>query len=397
MSKQFNLKRFLTGTISFGAVHSSLICMVLIPFFKDSGMLPLQLSMLLLMKKLVRLVSDSVFGMLFDKFGAKPVFLLGRTLKLCSYFFLLAKPSFLTFSIAVLLSGVSYSAVYGKVGTFIYNTLSANGCVEKYSRAMSIYYFVMDILLASMSFISGAVLKMYGYDIVIYVSIVMNLITICIIIKVVPNAKTSNLKKFVSKSFKDIWKTIFLLAKTKPQFLYLLMFYGVMNFLSWQMGPVASMVLLDMGYTGIGVANIGAICKISMAVGCLIPMFIKPKGIKVIDCCKIFVGFATFALITAITYNSYLIIVFMCGIILAYTTIEVSIEKTLDKVSDPKIRGTAISLAMTFCTIFTSSSIAVTGLIAQYANHHIAYFSIIFFFFLLSLFLTFKLRGIDKL
>ena len=114
MSKPFNLKRFLTGTISFGAVHSSLICMVLIPFLKDSGMLPLQLSILLLIKKLVRLVSDSIFGMLFDKFGAKPVFLLGRLLKLCSYFFFLAKPSFLTFSIAVLLSGVSYSAVYGE-------------------------------------------------------------------------------------------------------------------------------------------------------------------------------------------------------------------------------------------------------------------------------------------
>ena len=47
MQKSFNLKRFLTGTISFGAVHSSLICMVLIPFLKDSGMLPLQLSILL--------------------------------------------------------------------------------------------------------------------------------------------------------------------------------------------------------------------------------------------------------------------------------------------------------------------------------------------------------------
>ena len=51
--------------------------MVMVPFFKDNGMLPMQLSIILLAKKIVKLFSDSFFVILFDKYGAKYVFLIG--------------------------------------------------------------------------------------------------------------------------------------------------------------------------------------------------------------------------------------------------------------------------------------------------------------------------------
>ena len=125
VKKPFSFPRFLTETISFGALHSALFCTVLIPFLTNSGLLPLQLSIILLARKLVRLLSDSVFGMAFDKFGPKPVFLIGRLLKLSAYFLFLLPASFETYLLAVLVSGVSYSSIYGKVGAYIYNTLSA--------------------------------------------------------------------------------------------------------------------------------------------------------------------------------------------------------------------------------------------------------------------------------
>jgi MFS family permease len=104
-----------------------------------------------------------------------------------------------------------------------------------------------------------------------------------------------------------------------------------------------------------------------------------------------------FALATAICYNSIMMIAFMCGIILCYTTVEVSIERTMDKVSDKRIRGTAISLAMTFCTIFTSSSIGLTGLIAQYASYQAAFIVITSIVIVLTLIVSFKLKSIDKI
>ena len=397
VKKTFSFPRFLTETISFGALHSALFCTVLIPFLTNSGLLPLQLSIILLARKLVRLLSDSVFGMAFDKFGPKPVFLIGRLLKLSAYFLFLLPASFETYLLAVLVSGVSYSSIYGKVGAYIYNTLSANGKVSLYPRAMSIYYFVMDILLASMHFVAAGLFKIYGYNLLIYISIAMNITTVLIIMRVVPNAKQSGLHNYQAKSFKAIWQTLFEVAKKHPEFLYLLVFYGLINFLSWQFGSVASMILLDMGYTASGIAITGGACKIAMAVGCLVPMFVLHHGISIRRCCYVFTAFVAFALATAICYNSIMMIAFMCGIILCYTTVEVSIERTMDKVSDKRIRGTAISLAMTFCTIFTSSSIGLTGLIAQYASYQAAFIVITSIVIVLTLIVSFKLKEIDKI
>ena len=88
---------------------------------------------------------------------------------------------------------------------------------------------------------------------------------------------------------------------------------------------------------------------------------------------------------------------FMYSIVLIYTTIEVSIEKNLDRVSDKRIRGTAISLAMTFCNIFTMASLALVGFIAQYFSYHTAFVVITIIVSAITLFVVFKLRKFDKI
>ena len=89
-------------------------------------------------------------------------------------------------------------------------------------------------------------------------------------------------------------------------------------------------------------------------------------------------------------------ILFICAIIFVYTTIEASIEKKLDKVSDRTIRGTAVSIAMTFCTIFTSTSIGLTGLIAQYFSYHLAFSVIMFIVLTLTVIILLKLKQTTK-
>ena len=82
---EFKLRKFLSNTFICSALHTSLISCVLIPFFKSVAMVPLQISLLITIKRLVRLIGDTFFGVIFDRFGAKIVFLSGRLMKLISY------------------------------------------------------------------------------------------------------------------------------------------------------------------------------------------------------------------------------------------------------------------------------------------------------------------------
>lgn len=397
MSKYiFNLRRFLSGTITFGVLNTSLICVVLVPFFKDSGILPLQLSMLILMKKLGRLLFDSVFGLLFDRFGAKKVFFIGRVSKLISFVILLQEPSFKVFALSMLFDGISYSAMYGKIGAFIYNTLSAHEKLNFYTRAMSVYYFSTSVFISSASFLAALLLKYYGYNLLIQISIILNILSILILLFIIPSNKENKVEKFVSRSVKDIIITIKILIKRQPQFLYLLFFYGLVNFLSWQFGSISAMILMDMGLKSSAVVSVGATCKVILAVGCCLSYFLS-NGIKIKKCTNIFTCFVAFAIVTAVLYNEYIMMAFMYSIVLIYTTIEVSIEKNLDRVSDKRIRGTAISLAMTFCNIFTMASLALVGFIAQYFSYHTAFVVITIIVSAITLFVVFKLRRFDKI
>ena len=383
------------NTITFGILHTSLICVVLIPYFKDSGMLPLQLSSLLLIKKVGRLVFDSFFGLMFDRFGAKPIFIIGRFCKLISFLILLCKPSFGVFAISMLFDGISYSSIYGKIGAYTYNTLSFNNKLQFYPRAMSIYYFVNSAIISTMSFTASILLKQYGYHFLVVISICLNIFSILFMIFVIPKNTKQEDKKFVSNSFKDIISIVLSVSKEKPQFLYLLLFYGLVNFFSWQFGSISAMILLDMGFQNSSVIQIGAMCKIAMAVGCFISFIFFKNGIKLKSCLNIFSFFVVIGLATSFIYNGYVLSVLMCVVVLSYTTIEVSIEKTLDKVSDPKIRGTAVSLAMTFCNIFTMSSLALAGILAQMFSYKLALIVIVGVVFLLLFILNIKLRNIQ--
>ena len=396
MSKIFRPYKFLMNTITFGILHTSLICVVLIPYFKDSGMLPLQLSSLLLIKKVGRLVFDSFFGLMFDRFGAKPIFIIGRFCKLISFVVLLCEPSFSVFAVSMLFDGISYSSIYGKIGAYTYNTLSFNNKLQFYPRAMSIYYFVNSAVISTMSFTASILLKQYGYHFLVVISICLNIFSILFMIVAIPRNTKGEDRKFVSKSLREIVKIVLAVAKEKPQFLYLLLFYGLVNFFSWQFGSISAMILLDMGFQNSSVIQIGAICKIAMAVGCCISIIFFKNGIKLSSCLNIFSVFAVVGLATSFIYNGYILSVLMCVMVLSYTTIEVSIEKTLDKVSDPKIRGTAVSLAMTFCNIFTMSSLALAGILAQMFSYKVALAVIVFLVLVLFFIINKNLKKIES-
>lgn len=394
---EFKLRKFLSSTFICSALHTSLISCVLIPYFKFNNMLPLQISILVTIKRLIRLVSDVFFGFIFDLFGAKIVFTIGRFLKLSSYIILLLQPSFLTLCFAMVIYGFSEGTIQGKVSSFIYNNLKANNHLSLFSKAISMYYLVIDLHIALFSFLAGILLKHYGYNVVIYISIITNIISIGLILKLIPNKSENNLHQFISKSFKDILQTLRFVVGQHNLFVYLIAMYGILVFFAWQFGSIASMVLLDMGMTGTGIAMLGSAVKICMAIGTLIPILIIKHTISLSNVSNILFFIISIGFISSITYNIYLFCIFMLLCDLFYVLIEVSLEKNLENLSDNTIRGTAISLAMTFANIVAGVANLFIGIVAQYLNYRIALFAIMFIMFLSIVFLTFIVHKKSKI
>ncbi len=390
--KEFKLGKFLFNTFICSALHTSLISCILIPFFKSLSMLPIQISILVTVKRLVRLVGDTIFGLIFDRFGAKMVFLLGRFMKLISYFILFLDQSFLTLCIAMIIYGLSEGTIQGKVSSFIYNNLKANDKLSSFSRAMSMYYLVIDIHIAVMSFLAGILLKIYGYNLVIYVSIAINIFSIWLLIKLIPNNKKDDINSFQAKSINDIFIKLKEVISKNHLFLYLIVMYGVLVFFAWQFGSVASMILLDMGMDGTGVATLGSVVKICMAIGTLIPVFfyknsLSLKAVMTNLFILIFVG-----VVSATLYNIYLFCAFMLFVDLSYVILEVSLEKNLEHFSDKTVRGTAISLAITFSNAIAVIANLLVGIIAQYVNYRFALCIILYTMFFVCFFALIKIK-----
>ena len=359
--KPFKVPFFLSITTLFSVLNTSLICMVMVPFFKDNGMLPMQLSIILLAKKIVKLFSDSFFGILFDKYGAKYVFLIGRLIKLGSYFVLyLATPKLIFFVIAMVLDGLSYSAIHGKVSVFIYNNLSINNKINLYNRVVSAYYLLSNLLIALMSFSAGVLLKQYGYNLLIQISIITNILSLSLLF-FIKNYSHNNTREQTDNTNNKK-------CKKQPSIKTIISNVKIM---SWQFGSIASLILLDMGLSPIKLATAGAGLKIFMSIGCCIPIFLLHNGIKINKCLNIFTIIILLGVLTSLIYSPAIMICFMYVMVLLYATLQTSIEKTMDKISNIKIRATAISIATTLCTMITIISISLTGLIAEYFSTYI--------------------------
>ena len=383
VEKTFKMPFFLSITTLFGVLNTSLICMVLVPFFKDNGMLPMQLSIILLSKKVVKLFSDSFFGLLFDRYGAKYVFFIGRIIKLCSYFILyFSTPKLISFIIAMMLDGLSYSAIHGKISVFIYNNLSANNKTHLYNRAVSVYYLMSNLLIAIMSFSAGVLLKQYGYSLLIQISIITNILSLSLLFFIQnytrDNNKSKQNKNIDSKKYNKrtsmtiIIKNVKIMLKEQPLFLYLVVFYSIVNFLSWQFGSIASLILLDMGLSPAKLATAGAGLKIFMSIGCCVPIFIFHNGINIRQCLNLFTIIIIFGISTSLIYSTGIMICFMYFMVFLYAIIQTSIEKTMDKLSTFSTRGTAMSIATTLCTLITTVSILFIGLIAEHFSYQMS-------------------------
>ena len=130
----------------------------------------------------------------------------------------------------MMLDGLSYSAIHGKISVFIYNNLSANNKTHLYNRAVSVYYLMSNLLIAIMSFSAGVLLKQYGYSLLIQISIITNILSLSLLFFIQnytrDNNKSKQNKNIDSKKYNKrtsmtiIIKNVKIMLKDQPLFLY---------------------------------------------------------------------------------------------------------------------------------------------------------------------------------
>ncbi len=381
--REFRLRRFLFSTYLCSALNTTMISCMIIPYSKHLGMLPLQISIIAVSKRIVRIAGDGLMGLIFDRFGAKTLFIIGRLIKLARYIVLLYSKTFIWLCIAMIIHGLSEGTIQGKVSSFVYNNLRANGKISFFPRAMSIYYFVINGYIGLINFVASALLNMYDYDILIKVSIAINIVSIYLLVSLIPNNSQNNLDQFISKSFKEILKTTSVVVKNNNIVLYIIAIYGILVFFAWQFGSVASMILLDMGMTASDIALIASVVRMCTVVGSIISIYFFKSALsvdKIVICILALVAFGT---VSAVVYDTYTFCAFMMLINLCYVFLEVSLEKNLEQFSNKTVRGTVISFAMICGNLVAVVANLVVGFIAKYASYRASIISILVVIFIL--------------
>ena len=391
MKYNFKINWFLIKTFICSALHTSLISCVMIPYVKHLGMLPVQISIIITSKRIIRIFGDAFFGLFFDRFGAKKLFIVGRVMKLCCYILLLRHTSFWWLCFTMIVYGLSEGTVQGKVSSFIYNNLKANDNIKKFPKAMSLYYLFIDGHLALMKFLTATLLGKYGYNMIINISIVMNIVSIILIIVLIPNNNENNLQQFMSNSFKDVVSKLFFILKQDKIILHIMVVYGILVFFAWQFGSIASMVLLDMGMSDVNITFIGGTMNVCMIAGTIVSLFFFQKSISLKKVCLALCAVMSFGITTTLLYNMYLFCIFMAIIDLCYVVFEVALEKNLEFFSDKHIRGTAISLALITSNLVASIANLLIGFIAQMASYRLALNTIMLIVFFILIFFVRKI------
>ncbi len=393
----FNVKNHILKNTIYAILNVTFIKIIIIPFFRSSGLDPLQISTLQTTQQIAWFIFLIISGIFFDLFGPKITFLLGRIAEIIAVSLLL-KPNFYNFIMSMILIGIGLGITYGKYTSYIYNSLSLASKLKIYPRVASAYYLAWDIAFSAMSYISSLVLKNHGYETIIYMSIGLKVFAILAVIFLIPsNKKNEKMNDFKSSSIKEIIFLVKDCAQKNNVFIYLLMFYGVANFFTYPLCmQIADMILVDKGWNAANIAKYMSFISAVMAIGTIIPIVFFPQGTSIKNCVLLSILQIIVMVFVAITYHTISFIIVAGFICATFSLVEVSVEQRFEEFSNKKIRGSAISASIALGTMLTTINIMLIGVVAKYFSYHLGLIIINIQILLILLFLYSKLKHLVK-
>lgn len=390
----FSLQRFFASNAVYAFFNVSMLVVVLIPYLRSKNFDPLQLSTISSVKEVSTFFFMYLGGILFDKVGPRKAFLVGRVMDMLALCLVLSGNLYVVL-LSMVVCGAGYGVTYGKYTSYIYNVLSMKGKLNVYARFSAGFYFIWDIAITFMGFVSTLLLKNHSYDFLIYVSIGLKFLAIISILILIPknNDKNYDFQQFKSESVKEIFSIVMNCAKKNTLFVYLIIFYGLLQFITWDLAvKVGDFAFLDLGWTPQGMAKYATYLSALMAVGTFVPMLFFPNGISLKKSVVLTLVEAVLFLIASIFYNDKMLLVSFVLLCATFTTFEVSVEKNFEKVSNKKIRGTAISVSISIGTILTVITTMLVGILAKYFNYHIGFIAVGVLMVLMCGWLCFKIN-----
>ncbi len=393
----FSIKKFLTGNTLYAFFNVTLIATLLTPYLRSKGFDTLKLSSIIATREISTFICMYIGGILFDKFGPRTTFLLGRIIDIFAMFLLLSN-NVNCIIVSMILVGASYGIVMGKYTSYIYNTLSDKGKLNWYARCSASYYFAWDIAISFFGFCAAILLKKYNnnYNILIYMSLILKILAIISIFVFIPSNqnKNYNYNDFKSESIKEIFKTIFKCAKGNKLFVDLILFYAVLNFITWDLSvKIGDMFFIDLGWQPNSMASYSAILSVIMAVGTLIPMFIFTQGISMKKCLILNLVEAIILLISSIIYNDKALVISFFLLCATFSLIEVSVEKRFEYVSNKKVRGSVVSISISISTIITILNTMLVGFLAKFSSYHLSAIIISLLMVIVSFYFFFAVKN----
>lgn len=353
---------------------------------------PIALGIALSMKRVMRIILDIPTGILADIMGFKSVFFLGSILHLLALCLLLWPDNRVCLVLHLVCLGASASCSEGKIEACAYNICDRANKIGVFAKYLSTYYFVIDALRGIAAF---SLIRFKLNNIMVYLAMLIVAIAIVIIYYIDDAVVSTKVARSQKLPVRFLWMEIKKLYRTFHMLPHIICLWALCNFLGWQISSIASMSALAHNPVIAAVAEVKTYEALFMSLGCILSFFLNRMLSSLRNIVILLTSLIAFILMTSLCCSG-LLFFSMLTYIIFYASLEIALERVIEKHAPFYLRATLTSIAT--CSTFIVSVILMT-LHTVMTNHPLFGYRmslvVIFAVFFLYLLLM-SWRGIDR-
>jgi MFS family permease len=344
---------------------------------------PLQISAVIVVQELIKVMASSYTGALADKYGIRKVMTTGLIIQVIGLFLWFFAQNFIQFAVAISIIGLARSCVLGKIDAFVYNSLLSIGKDNKFRNVL----LVATIIESFASVCVGIIVKIIGnYSILsafsIFIIVGIQIPFILIIMK----DPLIIAKKYIKETPFQIIKIAKNIVYNNKQILYFTILSALPTSIMMLSSDLYKMIITDLDISVSDLGQIYAFAHFLPAVMSLIFLFIKRlnsnHAIGIILC-----GMISFML-AAIFYSKisiFIIVIFIGFLPICNSLFRNALEASIS--SD--IRATVTSFVSLITAFINVVGFLLIGIIANFFSYKISicFISLMFSFVVIILYL----------
>jgi MFS family permease len=367
---------------------------IFIGIMKINNINPLQISAVIVVQELIKVMASSYTGALADKYGIRKIMTTGLIIQVIGLFLWFFAQNFIQFAVAISIIGLARSCILGKIDAFVYNSLLSIGKDSKFRNVL----LVATIIESFASVCVGIIVKIIGnYSILsafsIFIIVGIQIPFILIIMK----DPLIIAKKYIKETPFQIIKIAKNIVYNNKQILYFTILSALPTSIMMLSSDLYKMIITDLDISVSDLGQIYAFAHFLPAVMSLIFLFIKRLNINhaigIILCGMISFIFAS------VFYSkiSILIIVIFIGFLPICNSL---FRNALEASISSDIRATVTSFVSLITAFINVVGLLLIGIIATFYSYKISicFIALMFSFIIIILFSSsFRLRIVGSI